>query len=91
MAEPKPFAFACVTAGLAEPTHLLRAFDATAQLLGEPVTVTDRQARRRRQDLPLPTRTLREVTGLLRGLGTAVARDAAEHLAARVEPSGAVR
>lgn len=55
MAELTPFEHACIAAGLGEPADFLRTFEETAQLLGEPIAVTDRQARRWRRDFPPPT------------------------------------
>lgn len=52
VAELTPFEHACIAAGWGKPAAFLRAFDATAQLLGETVTLTDRQARRWRESRP---------------------------------------
>ncbi len=47
-----PFEFACIEQGWSKPRDFLRAFQATADVLGEPITVTDRQFRRWRQPAP---------------------------------------
>ncbi|WP_445521300.1 hypothetical protein [Streptomyces sp. NEAU-174] len=47
-----PFECACIEHGWQKPADFLRAFEATASLLGETATVTDRQFRRWRQPLP---------------------------------------
>lgn len=52
MAELTPFEHACIAAGWGKPADFLRAFEATAQILGETVTLTDRQARRWRESHP---------------------------------------
>lgn len=54
MAEPTPFEHACIAAGWGEPTEFLRRFEETARLLGESMTVTERQARRWRRETPPP-------------------------------------
>lgn len=55
MAELTPFEHACIEAGWDEPAAFLRAFEQSAQLLGDLVTVTERQARRWRRESPPPT------------------------------------
>jgi hypothetical protein len=55
VAEATPFEHACIAAGLREPADFLRTFEETAHLLGEVITVTERQARRWRRDIPPPT------------------------------------
>lgn len=52
--EQTPFVRECAARGWAKPSAFLRAFDSAASLLGEQVTVTDRQFRRWR--LPAPPR-----------------------------------
>jgi len=52
MVEPTLFEHACVAAGWGKPADFLRAFDEAAELLGEAVTLTDRQARRWRGPCP---------------------------------------
>ncbi|MBP5936488.1 tetratricopeptide repeat protein [Streptomyces sp. LBUM 1476] len=52
MAEPTLFEHACVAAGWTRPADFLRAFEEAADLLGEAVTLTDRQARRWRGPCP---------------------------------------
>ncbi|WBB59296.1 hypothetical protein O7599_27505 [Streptomyces sp. WMMC500] len=52
MDEQTDFPQACAERGWATPTAFLRAFAETAALIGEPVTVTDRQLRRWRQPRP---------------------------------------
>ena len=47
-----PFEQACLEHGWRRPSDFLRAFDATAAVLGEVVTLTDRQLRRWRQPSP---------------------------------------
>ncbi|MCX5375918.1 hypothetical protein [Streptomyces sp. NBC_00091] len=46
------FAHACIVQGWEKPADFLRAFQMTADILGEPVTLTDRQVRRWRQPNP---------------------------------------
>lgn len=46
------FAHACIVHGWEKPGDFLRAFHMTADMLGEPVTLTDRQVRRWRQPNP---------------------------------------
>jgi hypothetical protein len=51
----EPFARECAARGWEQPSEFLRAFEATAGLIGEEVAVTDRQFRRwRRPDPPRP-------------------------------------
>lgn len=52
MSELTPFEHACLLHGWEKPADFLRAFEATADVLGEPVTLTDRQFRRWRQPAP---------------------------------------
>lgn len=52
MNEQTDFQHACAERGWATPATFLRAFAETAALIGEPVTVTDRQLRRWRQPNP---------------------------------------
>lgn len=47
-----PFEQACIEHGWLKPSDFLRAFQATADVLGEPVTVTDRQFRRWKEPSP---------------------------------------
>lgn len=47
-----PFARECAARGWGQPGAFLRAFDATADLLGEHVALTDRQFRRWRRPHP---------------------------------------
>jgi hypothetical protein len=47
-----PFTRACIERGWAKPSSFIPAFEATAELVGEEVTVTDRQFRRWRQPSP---------------------------------------
>ena len=47
-----PFEQACIECGWLKPSDFLRAFQATADVLGEPVTVTDRQFRRWKRPCP---------------------------------------
>lgn len=47
-----PFEQVCIEHGWLRPAEFLRAFQATADVLGEPVTVTDRQFRRWKQPSP---------------------------------------
>lgn len=52
-----PFEQACAAQGWGRPAEFLKAFHATAEVLGEDITVTDRQFRRWRAVLPpLPVR-----------------------------------
>lgn len=50
--EPTPFAHECAARGWDKPAAFLHAFDATANLVGEHIAVTDRQFRRWRQPNP---------------------------------------
>jgi hypothetical protein len=52
MSEQTPFEQACAERGWHTPAAFLHAFHATGQLIGEPVTLTDRQLRRWRQPHP---------------------------------------
>jgi hypothetical protein len=55
MGEHTPFTLACAERGWDTPAAFLRAFHNTGQLIGEPITLTDRQFRRWRQpDPPTP-------------------------------------
>ncbi|MFC5957334.1 hypothetical protein ACFP51_23565 [Streptomyces pratens] len=47
-----PFAQACTERGWAKPSTFIPAFEATAELVGEQVTITDRQVRRWRRTHP---------------------------------------
>lgn len=49
---PSLFEQACVEHGWSRPADFLRAFQTTADLLGEPVSMTDRQLRRWRHPVP---------------------------------------
>ncbi|MFD5494892.1 hypothetical protein ACFYY3_16685 [Streptomyces sp. NPDC001812] len=49
---PTPFAQACTERGWAKPSTFIPAFEATAELVGEQVTITDRQVRRWRRTHP---------------------------------------
>jgi len=59
VAELTPFEHACIAAGLKDPADFLRAFEQTARLLAEPITVTERQARRWRREMPPPVPRVR--------------------------------
>lgn len=52
MPELTPFEHACVVHGWDKPADFLRAFQSAADMLGEAVTLTDRQYRRWRKPLP---------------------------------------
>ncbi|MFI1584285.1 hypothetical protein [Embleya sp. NPDC020630] len=52
MPELTPFEHACLAHGWGKPADFLRAFEAAADLIGETITVTDRQYRRWRQPAP---------------------------------------
>ncbi|MFG3268496.1 hypothetical protein [Streptomyces bobili] len=65
-----PFARECAARGWDRPAAFLRAFETTADLMGEPVAVTDRQFRRwRRPDPPRPRPRAWRVLHAMFGMG----------------------
>lgn len=52
MGELTAFENACIAMGWRRPAQFLQAFEATARMLGEPVTITDRHYRRWRTPVP---------------------------------------
>ncbi|WP_406375684.1 hypothetical protein OG788_39045 [Streptomyces sp. NBC_00647] len=50
-----PFEQACIAQGWDQPGKFVAAFEKTAEILGEPVTVTTRHVRRWMREIPPPT------------------------------------